>query len=409
MHINNALFRKNEIGMPDAHAAQFSRICAGQHCVIISRATGPTCRQLLAQGYDTKGFRVHAKSCDWGPMAGFVLRDPRLSKKGLRGLTYNSIQHDTSLTDTTRSGWKASTVPLELYSERLKWLLTNKNDLGMSDIMMINSRRYAGVASAHGVKLPYSLLYKRVGGEKRWAVCVDTKHGTAFKQQGAEDVGLLQGRYQPLLAMTNPRNHCSWPEGDFRNAITGDYDLFALWPRVSDYEHQGMDKRILGTQQGWSERHNIESNYERHFTQRNQSTKLGNMTNRLYLVGQLLNSAIGGATCADDAGSRTWGPFPKRQVIWHSDEAARPFVNDVDLPVVAFAPSGKEYGITSVSQLKFFISLALRTGFAVNLAEGWTLDPTHDKPDRLGSEYAHLVPSWPGGPSAPRLPNWYNR
>ena len=96
IHENDPVFRANLIGMPDSHAAMFKQIAMMKSCVIMSRATGPTCKQLLEQGYDTKGFRIHGKSCDWGPMAGFVLRDPRLNKSGAAKADYNRKEHKTA-------------------------------------------------------------------------------------------------------------------------------------------------------------------------------------------------------------------------------------------------------------------------------------------------------------------------
>ncbi len=34
------------------------------------------------ESYASKGFHVKSKSCNWGPMAGFVLSDPRFTKTG---------------------------------------------------------------------------------------------------------------------------------------------------------------------------------------------------------------------------------------------------------------------------------------------------------------------------------------
>ena len=68
MQYNNPLFLKNVIGMPEPHARAFKTIAASQKSVIISRATGPTCHGLLQEGYDTKGYRIHGKSCNWGPL-----------------------------------------------------------------------------------------------------------------------------------------------------------------------------------------------------------------------------------------------------------------------------------------------------------------------------------------------------
>src|SRR5262249_22579284 len=111
----DAEYRRNHIGMPDEHARMFRQIARDEHCVILSRAVGRTCLQLLEQGYDTKGFRVHAKSCDWGPMAGFVLRDPRLNKAGTKKEASNRKEHKESLLDTNHAGWSAATTALKLY------------------------------------------------------------------------------------------------------------------------------------------------------------------------------------------------------------------------------------------------------------------------------------------------------
>lgn len=96
---NDANFRDNIAGVPMNHEFAFRTVAQSQRCVIISRCVGPTCRQLLLQGYDTKGFRIHGKSCDWGPMAGFVLRDPRLNKAGMEKAGYNRREHREALTD----------------------------------------------------------------------------------------------------------------------------------------------------------------------------------------------------------------------------------------------------------------------------------------------------------------------
>src|SRR4051812_11644893 len=88
-----------DTGTPLAHSGAIGWAAARNDVIIISRACGPTCTQLLELGYDTKGFRIHAKSCDWGPMAGFVLRDPRLNKAGMEKEKDNAREHVDALTD----------------------------------------------------------------------------------------------------------------------------------------------------------------------------------------------------------------------------------------------------------------------------------------------------------------------
>jgi hypothetical protein len=133
-----------------------------------------------------------------------------------------------------------------------------------------------------------------------------------------------------------------------------------------------------------------------------QATKIGNITNRIYEVCQFLNSAIAYTK------SGAYGPFPKRMVCWHSDESARPGVNDVDLPFISFSPSGLEVCVTSIPDFKAFIRAYQSLGFHVSLAEGWTLDPTDKKPNRLGQEFADYVPTFSSADKW-NIPRWYNR
>ena len=48
--------------------------------VIASRQLNPLCTDLMMEGYAAKGFHIKAKTCDWGPMAGFVALDPCFTK-----------------------------------------------------------------------------------------------------------------------------------------------------------------------------------------------------------------------------------------------------------------------------------------------------------------------------------------
>jgi hypothetical protein len=395
--VDDADFRRTTIGMPESHALSFKSVAADQKCVIIVRAPGPTCRQLLEQGYDTKGFRIHAKSCDWGPMAGFVLRDPRLNKRGAAGAQYNADEHKESFSDRKNgAGWVADTVPLKLYEERIAWLRTQ----GLITVKVNGAwNRFDGEVKQHEVSFHYSLRKEFSTAGVVWGVYIED---TNFKQ-----VGGTGKEGDPLLAMTNPRHHRSWPDDDFRNAVTGDYDLFSVWPYVANYDHHGEDRRVLGTAQNWTQRHHIEHKLERNFTVEHkftadrQGTKLGNVTNRIYMICQLLNSMIGQSSVDK------WGPFPQRMVCWHSDETTRPFVNDVDLPILAFSPSRHEYGIETIQDFREFIQMCEDDKIRVILGEGWTLPPDDKKPNRLGPTYARLVPEWMEGPW--KAPDWYNR
>ena len=69
-------------GISDEHAGKaFQKVADNWHNVIISRAVGKACLGPIREGYASKSFHVKAKSCNWGPMAGFLLEDKRLTKR----------------------------------------------------------------------------------------------------------------------------------------------------------------------------------------------------------------------------------------------------------------------------------------------------------------------------------------
>ena len=67
-------------GFPPPHVGAFKRVAARNKMVISSRELNPLCTDLVLENYAAKGFHIKAKTCDWGPMAGFVLEDPRFTK-----------------------------------------------------------------------------------------------------------------------------------------------------------------------------------------------------------------------------------------------------------------------------------------------------------------------------------------
>lgn len=148
------------------------------------------------------------------------------------------------------------------------------------------------------------------------------------------------------------------------------------------------DHRPLGTVKGrpGAEAENVD-HLERNFTVNHQGTKLGNITNRIYMVCQLVNSLVG------------------RNVLWHSDEAARPFLEDVDLPVLALSPAGTHFGIETIDDFKVFIAACEAERIHVTLSNAWAQDVAGNKTKRLGAAYGRYVPA---DGIRVMVPDWYN-
>jgi hypothetical protein len=62
------------------HAAACEDVAQNANSIILFREPGMMAQTLIAEGYSMKGFRIDTKSCNWGPMAGFVCADPNLTK-----------------------------------------------------------------------------------------------------------------------------------------------------------------------------------------------------------------------------------------------------------------------------------------------------------------------------------------
>jgi hypothetical protein len=395
MRINDPLFLENVIGMPTWHALAFLETARRQRCVIIVRATGPTCHGLLLEGYDTKGYRIHGKSCDWGPMAGFVLRDPHLNKSGMARVGYNRDKHREAIDlDAEHQGWNASVTPLVISEARRQWLVAR----GYINVQLKGGRYDGRATHRSGIAFYYSLIPNQLQ-PGLWDVYFDnSRHGEKWIQEKGGAVVKYHPRfgpaYEPMLALTNPATHRLHSEDHYKNAVTGDYDLFAVWPLARKYNPRGDDHRPLGTVRGSvgrGERDNVDA-LERDFTHMGWGTKLGNITYRIQLVCQMVNSIIGRAN-----------------VLWHSDESARPFLDDVDLPVMAFTPAGDTWGIETIPQFKSFIDNCNHHDFAVTLSNAWTQAPTPAFPQRLGGAYARYVPpdaSFGGRALVPDYVNW---
>jgi hypothetical protein len=411
MHFNNMDYLEDVIGMPYAHKNAFVDIARQQKVVIVVRATGPTCHGLLEEGYDTKGYRIHGKSCNWGPMAGFVMRDPRLNKSGAAGAAYNRSKHAEALYhDHEGQGWRASVTPLKISHERISWLeawghivITNR----LADRMEGTARHGAG---ADAISFKY-ILFRDPVQPHLWGVFFSNDAAMPWQQEAAanERVFSLKNSvgYEAMLALTNPPAHRLSSGESYLNAVTGDYDLFAVWPFAEKYnpDPYGADHRPLGTVRGVQNRFTTDATgapvgpldqaqnidqLERHFADLGadlQGTKVGNITPRIYKCCQLINSIIG------------------RNVLWHSDEAARPYATEVDLPIIAFTPAGYFIGVESIQDFADLIHFCESEGVRVTLSSAWTQEPTGGKPNRLGAPFENRVPL---DGRRVVVPAWYN-
>jgi hypothetical protein len=79
----------NDAGFPNEVIPAFLETASEMDTILMSRDPGFAGGQLISEGYDLKGFHIKSKSCNWGPMAGFVCKLPMFNKSGIEKYEYN--------------------------------------------------------------------------------------------------------------------------------------------------------------------------------------------------------------------------------------------------------------------------------------------------------------------------------
>lgn len=350
----------DRVGFPYAHGGAFQEVANETRNIILSRAPGKYATGLIEESYATKGFHIKAKSCDWGPMAGFVLLDPHFSKQS---------RSDAGIAKQTKMvfsalGHGANSVPVFISEFRRQWLIANgliqevhtvpPPPAGEIVYRAVTADGSAAIPPfAAGLRFPLRQLMGIPDAPgPLWSVnCVDAG-----------------GREFAVEALVNP----NVPLGaTYRRACTGDYDLFAVWPTRQHYQAQaalGVDRRPVDTftlHEVWSA---AASNQLREAIAANvdalERPGLGNITLRVEDTAVRLNRAIARRG------------YRGGNIVHHSDEGGRPFINDIDLPTIAFVPNNANspFAIESLFDLSIFIRQAHQAGYVTIVNGAWSAD-----------------------------------
>ncbi|MAI32787.1 MAG: CyaA/EF/ExoY family adenylyl cyclase toxin [Rubripirellula sp.] len=345
-------------GMVESHAEAFGRIAYANDCVIMSRAVGKYATMLLEENYASKGFHNKAKSCDWGPMAGFVLDDPRFTKVGGDAVKVKG----QSKALHSASDWEATAVPVFISEHRRRWL-EKEGVLNSPSFASVDKYVYRA-GSPWGRRMIFVLKRERPthATEDLWGIYYGKKE-LANHQIGGEESRRVRAVRDPF---------CQVDANDYRSATTGDYDLFAVLPPrerqhgdlrrgIQTYNPTGVDDRFVPGSQtqrlGYDAFNQSESTGDR----ASHRAGLGNMTPRLLMIREALNRAI-----------RRTG-YTGGDMVHHSDEAGRPNVDDVDLPVIAFVPDVRDlrpWGIETLADMRTFLRQC-RATHSLLLNPGW--------------------------------------
>lgn len=352
-------------GIPASHGRVFQDVADLTTCMISSRAVGKYATGLILEGYASKGFHNKAKSCNWGPMAGFVLAGPRFTKAP------EADKQAKSLKDAEHYG--AKEVPVVISEARRRWLL--KNNCMQASSRTANTHYYFAPSPQGDMMLFVLKRAKNVqgaNGAEMWSVNYAFSEGRV----GFLDISKIEksGKgedYLPVLAMRDPL--CTISASDYRSATTGDYDLFAIYARKDRYTPDTLDRRMVSHA-------TLENNIKANRDDTGEDPHLGNLTLRIRQIRDELNRGIKRAG------------YSGGDMVHHSDEGGRPFVGDVDLPVFAVVPAQNQpYGIESVEDFREFISVTL-SRYAPVFNPGWMKQLVfHPNPKIASAIHAELV------------------
>jgi hypothetical protein len=353
-------------------------------------------------------------------MAGFVCMDPRLNKAVYEKEAFNRMMtkealsgaiHKTGGTEgqdlaALTAEWKANFHPLVISRQRIDQLLAlraidaaHPEPAGVEIRKEIGTPGFHGTSSKGGLTITWHLvrlrpgLFEGVTGDQ-YGIFVEAS--AAFTPEyfgGAKPIitamKLGHMRHAPchaLYGLTNPI-----PRGRntrFKDCVTGDYDLFGVWPFRA---REGMaplarpSARELQMAVARKETGGIGNSKISNFPDKNWDTRpqdqylkqdehyqLGNISRRVNLIKVMLNTMLQ----AD--GSEAVGA--KSQLVHHSDEVgnpdallAKPLIDC--LPIIGFIPGEQEaFTMETMLDLRTFIDLTRDGGFSPHLKPDWRAD-----------------------------------
>lgn len=345
----------SECGMVPSHAEVFKKVADAEDLVLVSRALNPESTALLLENYAAKGFHVKAKTCSFGPMAGFVCVDPRFTK------SLDSKQTEWQKREVENAfAAKAGCTQIHLSSKRLSEL---ERDKKIRVLEVESDRKVVECNSPAREKFLFVLLKRNT----LWAVFYEPsepkKTGFAHLRSSAavteKDTGLV-----PVSAMVNPR---SGQRGHL-DAIAGDYDLFALYPKEGSSHDDLHGVRNVAQKTKLS---NTASPKIKELAKaitalsskelEREHEHMGNITPLLTKIKQQLNTGI----------RRT--SYQGGDVVMHSDETGNPFSSAPDYPLLAFVPTQPPRALHNQSEFVALVKEVRAAGYRATLNPNWRI------------------------------------
>ena len=369
-------------GMLVEHAEVFEQVAREVDAVIASRNLNLASEGLIRGGHATKGFFIKPKSCDWGPMAGFVCVNPNFSKTSDLAKQAQEVQNAL--------GKGAKRVHLHISSKRLIELENNGTIKQVSKwpsqyqakVIFIKARKNA---------TPYRFCAVRErAAEPMWAL-YDINHLPRDLQpteKGCAGQKAVEGLGNPSgISESGPQ-----PEGP-EAAVTGDYDLFAVWPKFWHQRPLAPAPRALKTPVSHTEKFDARSRYVdaiRHnlkpgqYAARDSAMQQGPQQYREFMGQQMqrlgedphmgnVSAYLKQVVMKLNAGINAKCGYTGGNMIHHNDESGNPFTPGQDFPLMFFIPGREPCAVENTPELKQIYLDCERLGYKVEINAGFNL------------------------------------
>lgn len=374
-------------GFVSAHAAACETVAESMDCIILFREPGAMAQGLIEENYCMKGFRIDTKSCNWGPMAGFVCVDPRLTKDSVyegRNQTWTNEAISGHIVEkffgkVEDASWVADVMPIAISKKRIEYL-------SAKNIIQLQAEKsdYVGESKAPrgDAVLPWRFVpvgnatnsWLKVGGSipgGYYVLCVNKSSAKPFVQRYPTGLSPILFRgHETVLGLINPGTKSR----GFKACVTADYDLFSIWPKTPGSDKMASKHFINYVVQhanpagaaplpggvarmiGVDDRLQSGGHREHH--------RFGDVSGRVMLIKTMLNSALMGA-----AG------YEGGNAIHHNDEAgnfalAKGTLSDC-LPLIGFFPGHGTILIENLHDFRELVVSARQAGFVERAKPAW--------------------------------------
>jgi hypothetical protein len=368
------------------HAEACQTVAERTNCIILFREPGGMAQGLIAENYSMKGFRIDTKSCNWGPMSGFVCADPRLTKDPSY-IARNAGWTKDALTGHIHERWFGKVEDKTWVGDVMPIVISEKRTADLRAKGLINPKPSANgewVGVSRAMKGDTILYWRLVpvgnagnswlkGGKGYLVLCVDRQGAAAFHQIYPENVEPIKFRgHETILGLINPGTK----DRGFKACATADYDMFAIWEGMGKSDRLGLQHRLAGELQknfgqpnaplpgGVARMDTVDTRLQA--GGHREHHRFGDVSARVMYVKTMLNTAL-----------QTAGGYHGGNAVHHNDEAgnfalAKGSLSDC-LPLIGFLPGPQTVLVENLPDFKELALYARERGFNVRAKAEWLL------------------------------------